>query len=91
MKRLALTTLVTALGVGILFTIPDMAAAQRESPLPDANRMHPDTSALPLARTRRSARSFLFPTSFLDSAPCTSIPLRSPRGRSWLTTIEGTW
>ena len=48
MKRLALTTLVTALGVGILFTIPDMAAAQRESPLPGAYRMHPDTSAVPL-------------------------------------------
>jgi hypothetical protein len=48
MKRLALTTLATALGVGILFTIPDMAAAQRESPLPGASRMHPDSSTLPV-------------------------------------------
>jgi hypothetical protein len=49
MKRLAFTTLATALGIGMLFTVPDMAAAQqRESPLPVANRMHPDTSAAPL-------------------------------------------
>ena len=48
MKRLALTTLATALGVGMLFTVPDMAAAQRESPLPTASRMHPDSSAVPL-------------------------------------------
>lgn len=48
MKRLALTSLAAALGVGMLFTIPDMAAAQRESPLPSASRMHPDTSAVPL-------------------------------------------
>lgn len=48
MKRLALTTLATALGVGMLFTVPDMAAAQRESPLPGASRMHPDSSAAPL-------------------------------------------
>lgn len=48
MKRLALSTLVTALGVGMLFTVPDAAAAQRESPLPVASRMHPDSSAAPL-------------------------------------------
>lgn len=48
MKRLALTTLATALGVGMLFTVPDMAAAQRESPLPSTSRMHPDSSAAPL-------------------------------------------
>ena len=49
MKRLALTTLATALGVGMLLTMPDMAAAQRESPLPStSSRMHPDTSAAPL-------------------------------------------
>jgi hypothetical protein len=46
MKRLAFTTLATALGIGMLFTVPDIAAAQqRESPLPVANRMHPDSSA----------------------------------------------
>ena len=48
MKRLALTTLATALSVGMLLTMPDMAAAQRESPLPStSSRMHPDTSAAP--------------------------------------------
>lgn len=46
MKRLALTTLATALGVGMLFTIPDMAAAQRESPLPSASTRHPDAAPL---------------------------------------------
>lgn len=44
MERLALSTLATALGVGMLFTFPDAAAAQRESPLPVASRMHPDSS-----------------------------------------------
>ena len=44
MKRVALSTLATALGVGMLFTVPDAAAAQRESPLPVASRMHPDSS-----------------------------------------------
>lgn len=48
MKRLTLTTLATALGVGLLFTIPDMAAAQRESPLPSTARMHPDSAVAPL-------------------------------------------
>jgi hypothetical protein len=48
MKRLALTTLAAALGVGMLFTFSNTAAAQRESPLPSASRMHPDTSAAPL-------------------------------------------
>lgn len=48
MKRLALTTLATALGVGMLFTIPDVVAAQRESPLPSTSRMHPDSTAAPL-------------------------------------------
>ena len=47
MKRLALATLVTALGVGT-FTVPGVAAAQRESPLPVAPRMHPDSSTAPL-------------------------------------------
>ena len=48
MKRLALATLVTALGVAIL-TVPDIAAAQRETPLPAASsRMHPDSSTAPL-------------------------------------------
>jgi hypothetical protein len=48
MKRLALATLTTALGVGMVFTVPDTAAAQRESPLPAASRMHPDSSTAPL-------------------------------------------
>jgi hypothetical protein len=43
MKHLALATLVTALGAGI-FAVPDVATAQRESPLPAASRMHPDSS-----------------------------------------------
>jgi hypothetical protein len=44
MKRLALSTLATALGVGMLFTFSDVAAAQRESPLSALPRMHPDSS-----------------------------------------------
>jgi hypothetical protein len=48
MKRLALATLTSALGVGMVFTVPDTAAAQRESPLPAASRMHPDSSTAPL-------------------------------------------
>jgi hypothetical protein len=44
MQRLALSTLACALGVGMLFTVPDAALAQRESPLPVASRMHPDSS-----------------------------------------------
>lgn len=48
MTRLALATLVAAMGVGI-FIVPDSAAAQqRESPLPAPPRMHPDSSAVPL-------------------------------------------
>ena len=43
MKRLALTTLATALGVGMLFTVPNTAAAQRQAP--GASRMHRDTLA----------------------------------------------
>jgi hypothetical protein len=48
MKRLALATLATALGVGMLIIVPDVVAAQRESPLPVATRMHPDSSTAPL-------------------------------------------
>jgi hypothetical protein len=48
MKRRALVTLTTALGVGIILTVPSTAAAQRESPLPTASRMHPDSSTAPL-------------------------------------------
>ena len=47
MKHLALATLVTALGVAIMI-VPDVAAAQRESPLPVTSRMHPDSSTAPL-------------------------------------------
>jgi len=46
MKGLALGTLVAALSVGMC-TVPDVAVAQRESPLPVASRMHPDSSAAP--------------------------------------------
>ena len=48
MKRLALSTLAIALGVGMVFAVPDTALAQRESPLPVASRIHPDSSATPL-------------------------------------------
>lgn len=48
MTRLALTTLATALGIGMLFTMPGVVAAQRESPLPSTSRMHPEASATPL-------------------------------------------
>ena len=48
MKRRALVTLTTALGVGIILIVPTTAAAQRESPLPTASRMHPDSSTAPL-------------------------------------------
>lgn len=41
MKRLALATLVTTLGVA-MSTVPDVAAAQRESPVP--SRMHSESS-----------------------------------------------
>ena len=47
MKRFALATLVTAVGIGAFF-VPDVAGAQRESPLPVASRMHPDSSKAPL-------------------------------------------
>jgi len=47
MKGLALGTLVAALSVGIC-TVPAVAVAQRESPLPVASRMHPDSSATTL-------------------------------------------
>jgi hypothetical protein len=47
MKRLALATFAAVLGVGIS-TVPVVAAAQRESPLPAASRMHPDSSTAPL-------------------------------------------
>src|SRR5678815_3848234 len=48
MKRRGTAILVTALGVGMVFTVPTTAAAQRESPLPTASRMHPDSSTAPL-------------------------------------------
>lgn len=48
MKGLALPTLAAVLGVGMLFTATNTAEAQRESPLPTASRMHPDSSAAPL-------------------------------------------
>jgi len=48
MKCLALPTLATVLAVGMLCTDPAAAAAQRESPLPTASRLHPDSSAAPL-------------------------------------------
>lgn len=49
MKRRTPAILVTALGVGMLFTIPNTAEAQRESPLPaTSSRMHPDSSTAPL-------------------------------------------
>ena len=48
MKCLALPTLATVLAVGMLCTDSAAAAAQRESPLPTASRLHPDSSAAPL-------------------------------------------
>jgi hypothetical protein len=49
MKRRALVPLTAALGVGMILTLPNPAAAQRESPLPAASsRMHPDSSTAPL-------------------------------------------
>jgi hypothetical protein len=48
MKRMVLTTLATAVGVGMLFTFPDTAVAQRESPLPSPTRMHPEVPAAPV-------------------------------------------
>jgi hypothetical protein len=56
MKRLALATLATALGVGMLASIPNVAAAQRESPLPVASRMHPDSSTAPLQEPREGTK-----------------------------------
>lgn len=47
MKGLAVGTLVTALGIGLVAR-PDAAVAQRESPLPAVSRIHPDSSAAPL-------------------------------------------
>lgn len=47
MKGLAVGTLVGALSIG-MFLVPEVAVAQRESPLPVASRMHPDSSAAPL-------------------------------------------
>jgi hypothetical protein len=48
MKRFTLSAIAGVLGVGILFAFPSAASAQRESPLPAASRMHPDTMAAPL-------------------------------------------
>jgi hypothetical protein len=48
MKRPTLSGIAGVLGVGILFVFPITASAQRESPLPAASRMHPDTAAAPL-------------------------------------------
>src|SRR2546426_10611562 len=48
MKRLALAALASVLGVGLLVASPDTAAAQKKAEPSSANRMHPDTSALPL-------------------------------------------
>jgi hypothetical protein len=45
MKRLALTALGSLLGVGILVTSPDTAAAQKNAEPAGAYRMHPDTAA----------------------------------------------
>jgi hypothetical protein len=47
MQRLSLTALATAVGVGMLFTVPATAVAQRESALPSTSRMHPDSPAAP--------------------------------------------
>ena len=48
MKRLTLGAIAGVLGVGILIAFPGIASAQRESPLPVASRMHPDSTAVPL-------------------------------------------
>jgi hypothetical protein len=54
MKRLTFGGIAGVLGVGILFAFPGTASAQRESPLPDASRMHPDTTAAPLREPPRA-------------------------------------
>jgi hypothetical protein len=48
MKRLTLGGIAGLLGVGMLFASPGTASAQRESPLPSASRIHPDTAAATL-------------------------------------------
>jgi hypothetical protein len=48
MKCLTPSVIAGVLGVGILFALPGTASAQRESPLPAASRMHPDTTTAPL-------------------------------------------
>jgi hypothetical protein len=48
MKSFTVAALAGALGLGMFVAAPNTAAAQRESPLPSASRMHPDSSAAPL-------------------------------------------
>lgn len=48
MKRLTPSAIAVVLGVGTLFAFPGAASAQRESPLPTASRMHPDTATAAL-------------------------------------------
>ena len=48
MKRFTPSAIAGVLAIGILFALPGTASAQRESPLPVASRMHPDTAAAPL-------------------------------------------
>ncbi len=48
MKHLAFSAIAGVFGAGLLFAFPGTASAQRESPLPAASRMHPDTTAAPL-------------------------------------------
>jgi len=96
MKRLALSTLATALGVGMVFTVPDAAAAQRESPLPVASRMHPDSSAAllqepPGGKYKKVSTLVALPGFVPGSEHSMSIPRRSPPGRFSRMTTKATW
>jgi hypothetical protein len=48
MKGFPVAVLAGVFGVGLLVTVPNAAAAQREVPLAAENRMHPDSTLAPL-------------------------------------------
>jgi len=77
MRRFFLGSLSAALGLGLLVSTPQTAAAQRKAP--------------PGGAYKKVSTLVRCPISCQGWGPCMSIPVLCQRGHSWHTTARANW
>ena len=95
MKSLAGIALTGALGIAILVAVPHHAEAQREVPITQANRMHPDTMAAllhepPGGKYKKVSTLVALPAFVPGLGTLYVDPATLPAGPFLPTTIRGT-